>query len=516
MSASSDKKHFEVVVIGFGPTGAIAANLLGAGGITTLAIDRARDIYDKPRAIALDHEIMRLFDNLGIAEQVSRHVAPFPASEHFGAQGQLIRRIDMVAEPYPLGYTPSMVFTQPPVEQVMRDHVTSYTSVTVELGTTLVAIRQHAKAATVVLEQDDGGIREITADYVIACDGASSAVRQQLGISFDDLDFDEPWLVVDLLVNESAIGKLPATAAQFCNPARPTTYIVGPGNHRRFEIMLRPSEDRHAMEDPQQVWRLLAPWLAPEDGRLWRAASYRFHALVASRWSQGRVLLAGDAAHQQPPFIGQGMCQGLRDAANLCWKLARVLRGQSRAALLDSYEAERSTHVRELTTRIKAIGRVICEQDPIAAAARDARILAEGGGAPRTITRQEIVPPLTTGLLATKANAANGTLFPQPWIISDSGRALLDGVAGTGWRLVLDGRGALNSSAIDAATRDAGINTITIGGAGLAEESGVVARWFERHGCSAALVRPDHYVYGVATDAPELAALLSESNERLH
>ena len=516
MSATSDAEHFEVVVIGFGPTGAMAASLLGAQGITTLAIDRARDIYDKPRAIALDHEIMRLFDNLGIADQVSRYVAPFPASEHFGAQGQLIRRIDMVAEPYPLGYTPSMVFTQPPVERVMRDHVTSYRSVTVELGTTLVETRQDAKAATVVLKQEDGGIREVTADYLIACDGASSTVRQQLGISFDDLDFDEPWLVVDLLVNESAVGKLPATAAQFCNPARPTTYIIGPGNHRRFEIMLRPSEDRQAMEAPQQVWQLLSPWLTADDGRLWRAASYRFHALVARRWRQGRVLLAGDAAHQQPPFIGQGMCQGLRDAANLCWKLARVLRGQSSAVLLDSYEAERSTHVRELTTRIKAIGRVICEQDPIAAAARDARILAEGGGVPRTITRQEIVPPLTRGLLARTANAANGTLFPQPWIISDGKRALLDTVAGTGWRLVLDGQSALNSSAIDAATRDAGISVITIGGHGLHEESAIVTRWFERHGCSAALVRPDHYVYGVANDAPELAALLSELNQRLH
>ncbi|CAL78811.1 putative FAD-binding monooxygenase; putative 3-(3-hydroxy-phenyl)propionate hydroxylase [Bradyrhizobium sp. ORS 278] len=502
--------HYQVVIVGLGPTGATVASLLGREDVATLAIDRAVDIYDKPRAIALDHEIMRLFDNLGIAGEVSRYVAPFPASEHFGAQGQLIRRIDMVGEPYPLGYTPSMVFTQPPVEQVMRDRVAACPSVTVELGTTLVDIRQNANAATVVLQREDGSTREVSADYVIACDGASSTVRQKLGIHFDDLDFDEPWLVVDISVNASGAGKLPKTAAQFCNPARPTTYIIGPGNHRRFEIMLRPGEDRHAMERPEQVWQLLAPWLSPADGELWRAASYRFHALVASRWRQGRVLLAGDAAHQQPPFIGQGMCQGLRDAGNLSWKLIRVLRGESHDTLLDSYEAERSTHVRELTTRIKAIGRVICEQDPAAAAARDERILAEGGGAPRTITRQEIVPPLTTGLLATKANAVNGTLFPQPWIISDAGRALLDTIAGSGWRLVLDG------SALSAPAMPSEITAITIGGSGLKEESGVVARWFERHGCHAALVRPDHYVYGVARDAPELAAVLSELKTRLN
>ncbi|MGJ4945689.1 bifunctional 3-(3-hydroxy-phenyl)propionate/3-hydroxycinnamic acid hydroxylase [Bradyrhizobium sp. HKCCYLS1011] len=510
MSGTSDTNHFEVVVIGFGPTGAVAASLLGAQSIATLAIDRAREIYDKPRAIALDHEIMRLFDNLGIADQVSRYVAPFPASEHFGAKGQLIRRIDMVPEPYPLGYTPSMVFTQPPVEQVLRSHVSTYPSVTVELGTTLLDLRQDATTVTLVVAGEDGRTRDVSADYVIACDGASSTVRQRLGIAFDDLDFDEPWLVVDLLVDETAATKLPATAAQFCNPARPTTYIIGPGNHRRFEIMLRPSEDPRAMEEPQQVWRLLAPWLTPDDGRLWRAASYRFHALVASRWRCGRVFLAGDAAHQQPPFIGQGMCQGLRDAGNLTWKLARVLRGQSSEPLLDSYEVERSTHVRELTTRIKAIGRVICEQDPEAAAARDARILVEGGGAPRTITRQEIVPPLTQGLLATRPSDANGTLFPQPWMLRGDERGLLDTIAGTGWRLILDGNSPLTPGVIGA-----GLSVIRIGGDGWHEESGVVAAWFARHGCRAALVRPDHYVYGVARDETELAALLSELNERL-
>ncbi|WP_315763493.1 bifunctional 3-(3-hydroxy-phenyl)propionate/3-hydroxycinnamic acid hydroxylase [Bradyrhizobium sp. SZCCHNS2005] len=515
MSATSDVKHFEVVVIGFGPTGAVAASLLGTHGIATLAIDRAREIYDKPRAIALDHEIMRLFDNLGIADEVSRYVAPFPVSEHFGAQGQLIRRIDMVSEPYPLGYTPSMVFTQPPVEEVLRNHVQTHPSVTVELGTTLVDIRQDASRVTLALAREDGTTREVTADYVIACDGASSTVRQRLGIAFDDLEFDEPWLVVDLLVNEAAATQLPATAAQFCDPARPTTYIIGPGNHRRFEIMLLPSEEPRAMEEPQQVWRLLAPWLTPDEGKLWRAASYRFHALVASRWRQGRIFLAGDAAHQQPPFIGQGMCQGLRDAGNLTWKLVRVLRGQSSEQLLDSYDIERSTHVRELTTRIKAIGRVICEQDPDAAAVRDARILAEGGGTPRTITRQEIVPPLTGGLLTTRPSDAKGTLFPQPWILRGGERVLLDKAAGTGWRLVLDGSGAPVPAMPEARAREAGINVIRIGGDGWHEESAVVARWFARHGCSAALVRPDHYVYGVARDETKLAALLSELNERL-
>ncbi len=161
--------------------------------------------------------------------------------------------------------------------------------------------------------------------------------------------------------------------------------------------MLLPGEDPREMETAAQVWRLLARWITPDDATLWRAASYRFHALVAQEWRRGRIFLAGDAAHQQPPFIGQGMCQGIRDVGNLVWKLDRVLRGQSNAKLLDSYGEERGEHVRQLTSRIKAIGHVICERDPDAAAARDERILAEGGGHPRTITRQEIVPPLADG-----------------------------------------------------------------------------------------------------------------------
>ena len=520
---SVQPNEFQVMVVGFGPTGAVATSLLGDRQIRTLAIDRQRAVYDKPRAIAIDHEILRLLDNLGVAERIKPYIAPFPASQHFGAKGQLIRRIDMVSEPYPLGYTPSMVFTQPPVEAALRQHAQTYPDVTVELGTELTGLSQTNDGVTLQLRSDEGATRTITADHVIACDGASSGIRQQLGLAFEDLVFDEPWLVVDLQVSEAALAKLPQTAAQFCDPARPTTFIIGPGLHRRFEIMLLPGEDPRAMEAPDQVWRLLQRWLTPADATLWRAASYRFHALVASEWKCGRVLLAGDAAHQQPPFIGQGMCQGIRDVANLVWKLDRVLRGQSSAALLDSYGEERRAHVRELTTRIKAIGHVICERDPIAAQARDARLLAEGNGEPRTITRQDIVPPLQRGLLSTVPHPANGTLFPQPWVRTEAGRQLLDAVCGAGWRLVLDDDGGpALTPVIESQAQELEMRVVRIGSAHsvmkngmVVEEDGVVAQWFGRHECAAAIVRPDHYVFGVSSDAPTLSAMMSELSSRL-
>jgi 3-(3-hydroxy-phenyl)propionate hydroxylase len=219
------------------------------------------------------------------------------------------------------------------------------------------------------------------------------------------------------------------------------------------------------------------------------------------------------------------MCQGIRDVGNLVWKLDRVLKGQSGAGLLDTYGEERIEHVRQLTTRIKAIGHVICERDPVAAEARDVRLLAEGHGRPRTVTRQEIVPPLQKGLLAFPLHPAHGTLFPQPWIRTTAGRRLLDSAMGTGWRLVLDARNALDMSpdvSADLTRLDMRLIRVCSADAAdqtdhdvVAEEDGVLAAWFDRHGCRAAVVRPDHYVFGVAGDEGALGNMLSELATRL-
>jgi 3-(3-hydroxy-phenyl)propionate hydroxylase len=325
-----------------------------------------------------------------------------------------------------------------------------------------------------------------------------------LGLRLEDLGFDEPWLVVDLVVNEAALAKLPRICAQYCDPVRPYTYIIGPGNHRRWEIMLNPGEDPREMEREESVWRLLARWLEPGDGKLWRAGSYRFHALVAETWRKGSIFLAGDAAHQQPPFIGQGMCQGVRDATNLCWKLVSVLRGDCREALLDSYGEERKLHVATLTARIKEIGAAICERNPEKARRRDEELIARGGGKAPVVTRQQIVPPLQCGLFSMEGGPAAGTIFPQPWIATPDGPMRMDEISGLGWRLFVDGRG--NSSHFELG--DFQIRTIVIGGQGWTETDGVTASWFDRHGCKAAIVRPDHYVYAAVKELASLGEIL--------
>ncbi len=272
--------------------------------------------------------------------------------------------------------------------------------------------------------------------------------------------------------------------------------------------MLSPGEDPREMEKPENVWRLLSPWLQPGDGELWRASSYRFHALLAAEWRKGRVFLAGDAAHQQPPFIGQGMCQGVRDVTNLCWKLAEVLQGSSSEQLLETYGEERSRHVHTLTSRIKAIGHHICERDLVAARERDAALLLQGGGQPPNVTRQEIVPPLETGLLANIRHSANGLLFPQPWIVTPEGPVHMDALSGHGWRIVVDGRHLPPETS--APIGGSSWNVVLIGGEGLQEQDGIVAKWFERYRCVAAIVRPDHYVYGVARTPADISRLLAD------
>ena len=448
---------FDVAVVGLGPTGAVCTALLGGLGVKTIAIEREHAVYDKPRAFALDHEVMRVFEDIGVADAVKPHTAPFTPSEYYGVDGQLIKRLGALPPPWPLGWPPSMVFNQPAVDALLRDRAATVAEVAYSELEGLDQSRNEVK-----LRLRD---RTVSAKYVVGCDGANSTVRSALGIEYEDLEFDQPWLVVDLLVSPRGLEKLPKVSIQYCEPERPSTYLIGVGAHRRWELMLNENEEPDA-------WKLLARWITPEDAQLWRAASYRFHALVAREWRRGRVFLAGDAAHQQPPFTGQGMCQGIRDAANLSWKLHYVLAGKAKERLLETYEAERRAHARRLIAVVKDIGAVICERNVEKARARDRFHLAQAGGEVATVPRQHLIPPLEGGFLSSRSHPANGTLFPK-----DGG---------------------------------SGLRTVKRDGA-----EGVIADWFIRNTCAAAVVRPDHYVYGVAHDERALDRLQKEVAKHL-
>lgn len=483
---------FDVAIIGCGPVGAFAANLLGKTGLSVLVVEQAAHPYPLPRAVHLDHEMMRLFQSAGVIDRVAADMRDTEGHLHIGADHGVIRYMGTVGRARPFSWSNDYFFYQPELEEHLRDALSAYANVTLQLGVGFEGLEQDSEGVTLRLS----GGRTERARYVIACDGARSMVRKALDIRLDDLDFEEPWLVVDAevdgpvrfpdLTGVPEAANLQTLSVMMCDPRRPTTIVPGRGNHRRWEFMLLPGEDDQAMMAPQAVAALVEPYLSGVPHKVVRAATYRFHGLIAERWRQGGVFLAGDAAHQTPPFFGQGMCHGLRDVANLAWKLAMVVKGDAPDALLDSYQPERDPHVRAVISAAVNAGRYICVLDPAAAAARDADMRA----AARTTqqgTAADLIPAIATGIVAIGTPGA-GERFIQPRV----GDRLLDDVTGGGWRLFA-------RTSIDDAPGVAVVALDTL------DDGGAILAWLDARGADAVLVRPDHYVFGTGKPADLVA-----------
>ena len=526
MSAVADihaNHAYDVAIIGYGPAGATLAALLGRHGLDVAVFDKAHDIYPQPRAVGFDHDAMRIFQQAGVADALLPHVAPFNDGVYYGVDGQVIRRLQRMPPPYPQGWAPGYTCDQPGVEAVLRAAVQQMPNVHVALGCELSGFTQSADHVHLALRNSDGDVAHCTARYVVGCDGAGSPVRRALGIGLESFDYDHAWVVVDVKVKPAYLAQLPQTNVQYCQPARPCTFITCPGNHRRWEFMTLPGEAHEGEVPEERLWELLSRWLRPGEAEIWRSAAYRFHALIAHQWRRGRVLLAGDAAHQTPPFLGQGMCQGLRDAGNLAWKLEAVMRGRAPDALLDSYTAERRPHVVETTCLAKEFGYIISELDVDKARTRDAAMLALGGGTAQTLIRQELIPGLTSGLIAGVAPLA-GKVLPQPVVqhasTDEAARNVrLDDVTGPHWSLVVTG--ALSPALVSLArSRDVtvvALDAASIEGALHVEEhDGLLTKWLAAAGCRGALVRPDHYVFGGFASNDEARHLLDQFASALH
>ena len=361
-----------------------------------------------------------------------------------------------------------------------------------------------------------------TARFLVACDGGSSPIRKSLGIELDDLGFDEPWLVVDALVSDAMSTRLPQTQVQYCEADRPCTFVVGTGRHRRWEIMLSDDEYRTGNFPDDMLWPLLRRWVQPGEVELWRRAAYRFHGLIAQQWRRGGVFLAGDAAHMTPPFMAQGMVQGLRDAHNLAWKLACVLRGEAAASLLETYEIERKPHVRATTLKAMELGRLICERDPDKARARDRKLRDEQGGVIKTQFRQQMIPGLTTGLIRPH-QALAGQPFLQPRVTDDQGEALLDDRLARDFVLCgLESDPEVDGAALRAAVRGMPVQWVSVrddetpaSDSAASVSSPMLARWMRDHDASVVLVRPDKYVFGHARTTAGALDLIADLRARL-
>jgi 3-(3-hydroxy-phenyl)propionate hydroxylase len=304
-----------------------------------------------------------------------------------------------------------------------------------------------------------------------------------------DAEVDGPVAFPDI-AGVPAEADLQRLSVMMCDPKRPATVVPGRGNHRRWELMLLPGEDDAAMMAPDKVAELLAPYIGHVPHKIVRSATYRFHGLVAEQWQVGRVFLAGDAAHQTPPFFGQGMCHGCRDVANLAWKMVAIAQDGADEAILATYQPERDPHVRGVIGAAVAAGRYICELDPAKAAARDAEMIARAAAqAGSRETAHDLIPAISTGIILAGSTGA-GQRFIQP--VLDDGRKL-DDSTGDGWRLFVTGDAPVAK----------GITTINA--TGLADK-GAVSAWLAARNAQAVLVRPDHYVFGTGAPAELIEA----------
>lgn len=422
------------------------------------------------------------------------------------AAGEALVRIDWSGTG-PSGWPVASFFSQPDLERVLADAVDVLPNVTLRRGTEVVGIDERADDVVVTHTSAVFKQRRSTARYVVGCDGANSFVRERMGVTMQDRGFFFDWLIVDTIPLDRR--EWAPQNWQLCDPSRPTTVVSGGPGRRRWEFMRLPGETRDELDTVGKAWQLLEPWgRTPENTTLERHAVYTFAARWADRWRHGRLAIAGDAAHQMPPFAGQGMCSGLRDAANLSWKLDRVLRGDSGPALLDTYTSERSTHLQHAIALSVELGKVICVLDEQLAAERDARMIAAGAD-PAVVLPVTALPVLGDGVKF-EGCVLGGTLAPQFPIRRDGHDALLDDVAGHG--PVLLSRTPVEP---DARFKELGGQMLTIGPTGLADPTGAWTTWFDTHGIAAVLIRPDHYVFGMVADPAETTRLTGDFADRL-
>jgi 3-(3-hydroxy-phenyl)propionate hydroxylase len=410
---------FDVVIVGFGPVGAVAANLLGKLGLRVKVLERSRHVHDLPRAIHFDGEVMRIFQAIGLADEMLAVTSPVVGVDFLSANGSPAFRARPPPRSPSSGWAHGYTFYQPDLEKVLRAGVDRFPGVEVETGFEVEQVE--AAEATVSMRRVDGGsLQKLTARFVLGCDGARSTVRKSMAVDLDDLRADQPWLVVDAMLKRD-VASLAPVLEQIGDPERPAAYVPSTGRHRRWELMLLDGESADEMERPERVRQLLRRWVSEQDVDVVRAVVYAFHALVARQWRKGSAFLLGDAAHQMPPFLGQGMCAGIWDAANLCWKLAANIRGEATEALLDTYGSEREPHVRALIQRAVDAGKFLQTTGAEAARARD-RILRED---PAAMKRMGIGRPMPS-LGGTWTRPA-GEPLPQSLIGDDA--ALGEGFA---------------------------------------------------------------------------------------
>jgi 3-(3-hydroxy-phenyl)propionate hydroxylase len=442
MTSSMSEKplvRYPVVIVGAGPTGLTLANLLGREGIRALLIERHPSTGREPRAVSLDDESLRTMQTLGLVTTVLKRVVPGYGSHYYSPGGRCFVRVEPTDTPY--GYPRRNAFRQPILERQLREGLERFSHIETRFGSTLETLTQNASGVVVGITGPEGLHTRIVCDYLVGCDGASSTVRNLLGISLEGSTFDERWLIIDL---ENSENPSPHTKV-FCDPRRPCVSLPGPDCTHRFEFKLHPHERDEALLVPEVIQNLLHSHEADPNSTIVRKVVYRFHARLADHWSKDRVFLAGDAAHLTPPFAGQGMNSGIRDVHNLAWKLAWVVRGQIGPRILDTYERERRAHTSAMIRLALQMGTVMAPRHfwSVWAIQNTFRLLGLFPSAQAYVAQMKYKPKprFMSGFLffdgQRKSQTIVGSLFPQPSVETREGeKVLLDDILGNGFALL--------------------------------------------------------------------------------
>ncbi|MEV5721644.1 bifunctional 3-(3-hydroxy-phenyl)propionate/3-hydroxycinnamic acid hydroxylase [Amycolatopsis mediterranei] len=518
----------DVLIVGYGPVGQLLAVLLAQRGWRVTVLERWPDPFRQPRAVGFDSEAGRILATAGIGDEFARFGEPSREYAWRTARGETLIEFD-VAERGHCAWPDSTSFYQPELEAALTARGGGLPNLRVLRGHTVVDASED-DGVSVTAETAEGTRPAFRASWVIGCDGANSFVRERLGTTSTDLGFAHDWLICDVTLREPR--EFTPNNLQICDPARPRTAVsAGPG-HRRWEFMRLPGERPSDFGSAANAWRLLRlADVTPENARLDRHAVYTFRASWADRWRSGRMLIAGDAAHLMPPFAGQGMCSGFRDAANLAWKLDLVLAGRAPAELLDTYETERRGHVRHAVTMSVELGKVVCVVNPVAAADRDrAMLTARRRNIDPPARERTAVKPLVTGFLrhdaAGRPAPYAGDSTPQARVSRGGRTGLFDEIAGLGFVLIstLDLAALLDRSCPDALAvvgarlvrvRPAGTPPGDLDVDDVVDVDGCYGPYLAGMGAVAALVRPDFYLFGAARDEAEVTDLVRDAARQL-
>ncbi|MBB6123056.1 bifunctional 3-(3-hydroxy-phenyl)propionate/3-hydroxycinnamic acid hydroxylase [Sphingobium subterraneum] len=502
---------YDLAIIGYGPTGMMLAALMGRLGHRVVVLERYAGLYNFPRAACFDDEIMRMFQKLGVAGDVAEGAVVQRGYDWINADGEVLVQIDY-PNPALNGWAALYMMFQPHIEDVLDSLDKTLPTVEVRQGVAVNGLEQDADGVTIETDQQ-GQKGSVRARYVVGADGGNGFTQRAFRRRVADYGFEENWLVCDFEMLRPVPG-LP-TFQQVCDPAQPISIVtIGP-RHHRFSFMLNRDESPEEATQPERVWQRVSGYITPDDATLIRAVNYVFRSRIGDTWRHGRVMLAGDAAHEMPPFLGQGMCSGMRDAHNLAWKLDLLLKGRAEDSVLDSYQVEREPHVRFITEKAIELGRVQTIRDPQQAKERDERLLNERRAhkAPAKLA----FPALSGGLIINC-----GKLFPQARVADASTTSLFDDIVGSGWILVTRDADLLATVDSDALAiwKDLGGRSLTIGGSRspdmLADTDGVYTQWFEENDCTAAIVRPDWYVLATGSSGSEISHHLLELARRLN